>query len=39
MDEQVLGKNFNLAREEWREHTNLVFPSFEAMLESNAQVN
>lgn len=39
MDEQVLGKNFNLAREEGRVHTNMFFLSFEAMLGSNAQVN
>lgn len=39
MAEQVLGKNSNLAREEGKEHTNLFFLSFEAMLGSNAQVN
>lgn len=39
MDEQVLGENFNLAEEKEREHTNLFFLSFEAMLGSNAQVN
>lgn len=39
MDEQLIEKNFNLAREEGRVHTNLFFLSFEAMLGSNAQVN
>lgn len=39
MDEQVLGKNVNLAGEEGREHTNLFFLSFEEMLGSNTQIN
>lgn len=30
IDEQVSGKNFNLAGEEGMEHINLLFLSFEA---------